>query len=78
MAALGMSGHDVSLAVTGVHNINNCMVLGENFRGSAVATRAFGVFSNTSRCQEPQQAVVVARTIRVHTLTCGGQLQVPM
>ena len=47
MAALGLRGCDVSLAqVTGAHNINNCMVLGENFRGAAMAARAFGVLNS--------------------------------
>lgn len=79
MAALGLRGYDVSLAqVTGAHNINNCMVLGENFRGAAVAARAFGVLNSTPGYQEPQQAVVMAGTISVDTLSCEGQLQVPM
>lgn len=79
MAALGLRGHDVSLVqATGIPNINNSMVLGENFRESTVAARAVRVFSSTSSYQGPQRAVVVARTISVHTLSGGGQLQVPM
>lgn len=73
-------GDAVSLAqLAGVHNINY-LVLGEHCGESLEAGMAVGVLSSTSRSNNYGlgQVAVVTRTSGVHTLSCRGQLQVPL
>jgi len=70
--------YDVSSAqATQLHNIDNCVVLGEHCGGSAVATRVVGVVRGTSRAsgQGLGRTVVVAGAGGVHTAagtSCGS------
>ena len=76
-----LGGRDiVPLAqVTEGHGIN-CVVPGKHCAGSAVAARAGGLLSGTSRfsCSGTGQEAVMARVGGVHTPGCGDQLQVPV
>lgn len=75
VAALGPGqglGHDISLGqATGVHRIDNYVVLGEQSRVSAMATRAVGILSGVSRSRgyiQGQAAVVWSWWWCVHQL----------
>lgn len=60
------------LRATRVHDINNCIILGESFGEFAVAKRAVWVLSGTFRSsiRTPKQAAVVTRANGVHMLSC--------
>lgn len=45
---LWVGGDFSSVQATGVHNTNNCVVLGKTCRGFAVAARVFGVLNSMS------------------------------
>lgn len=68
-----VAGHDVSLAqATQVYSIDNCVILGKCYGGTAVAAGIVQVLSGTSRSniQGLGQAAVVARDNSVHSLAC--------
>lgn len=72
MATLGLRGHDVSLAqVTGVYNINNYIVLGENFRGSAGLQELLESSEVLLRTRNLSRQWWWARTLSEHILSCG-------
>lgn len=73
-------GHDIlSPQATGVHSTDNCWVLDEHCGTPTVAARAVQFLSSasSSSSQGPGQAAVVARASSMHTVSCGGELQVP-
>lgn len=51
MVVLGPQEYDVLSRATGVHRINNHVVLDKCYRGSIEAAKAVGILSGTSRCR---------------------------
>lgn len=77
VVAAGLCGLDVSLAQAArVHDINSCVILGQDCGAPIVAANIAGDLSSTSRSRDyrPGKAVVVARDGGTHMVSCRDWL----